>query len=174
MQKLFPRLLGVLVVHAVLGALAWGLDRWLFVRQERLATDLLNRIDGDPAQVEAYLSDVGGSLLSATAGSLLLSTILGVGWLVAIHHNPPYGDKSARSRRGSWAALAIVAILGSLGLFWQRLEATSVADLLAPGVPVGATVIGVAAVVIAYWVSTAVFAPVSTKVAVPGASLLSR
>ena len=174
MKTLLPRLLGVIGVHAVLGVLAWLLDRWLVVRQDGLSTDLLTRIDGDPARAEAYLADIGGDILTATAGSLLLSALLACAWLAIIHRNPPYGDKSARSRRGSWSALLIIALAGSLGLFWERLVGASVADLLAPGAPVKATVVGVVAVVVGYWASTAVFVPISTKVAVPGGSLLVR
>lgn len=174
MKTLLPRLLGVIGIHAVLGVLAWLLDRLLVVRQEGLSVDLLNRIDGDPARAEAYLADIGGDVLTATAGSLLLSAVLAGVWLTLIHRNPPHGDKSARSRRGSWSAFLLIALAGCLGLFWERLVGASVADLLAPGAPVKATIVGTLAVLVGYWTSTAVFAPVSTKVAVPGASLLAR
>jgi len=174
LKTLFPRLLGVIGLHAVLGLVAWLIDGWLVVRQEGLSTDLLTRIDGDPARAEAYLADIGGDILTATAGSLLLSAVLACVWLSMIHRNPPYGDKSARSRRGSWSALLLAALLGCLGLFWERLVGASVSDLLAPGAPVKATIVGASAVLLGYWASTALFVPVSTKVAVPGGSLLVR
>jgi hypothetical protein len=174
LKTLLPRLLGVIGIHAVLGLLAWLIDGWLVVRQEGLSTDLLTRIDGDPARAEAYLADIGGDILTATAGSLLLSAVLACVWLTMIYRNPPYGDKSARSRRGSWSALLLVGMVGCLGLFWERLVGASVADLLAPGAPVKATIIGAFGVLVSYWVSTAVFVPVSTKVAVPGGSLFLR
>ena len=76
MKTLLPRLLGVIGLHAVLGLVAWLLDGWLVVRQEGLSTDLLTRIDGDPARAEAYLADIGGDILTATSGSLHLSAVL--------------------------------------------------------------------------------------------------
>ena len=174
MKTLIPRLLGVIGIHAVLGLLAWLLDGLLVVRQEGLSTELLTRIDGDPARAEAYLADIGGDILTATAGSLLLSALVACVWLSMIHRNPPYGDKSARSRRGSWSVLLLVALIGCLGLFWERLVGASVADLLAPGAPVKSTVIGALSVLLGYWTSTALFVPVSTKVAVPGGGLFVR
>lgn len=174
MLKLLPRLLGVFAIHAVLGALAWGLDRLLLIRQDGLSTELLERIDGDPARAEAYVSDVGGYVLEATAGSVALSAVLVCLWLYMIHRAPPYGDRSARSRRGSWSALLAVAVVGSLGLFWQRLAGASATDLLAPGVPAEATIVGLVAVLLGFWVTSALFAPESTKVAVPGGTLFSR
>ena len=112
--------------------------------------------------------------MNATSGSLLLSAVLACVWLSMIHRYPPYGDKSARSRRGSWSALLLAALVGCLGLFWERLIGASVADLLAPGAPVKAAVVGASAVLVGYWASTALFVPVSTKVAVPGGGLFVR
>lgn len=174
MKTLIPRLLGVIGLHAVLGLCAWLIEGWLVVRQEGLSTDLLTRIDGDPARAEAYLADIGGDILTAIASSLLLSALLACVWLTMIHRNPPYGDRSARSRRLSWSVLLLVALVGCLALFWERLVGASVADLLAPGAPVKATLVGVSAVLVGYWTSTAVFVPISTKVAVPGGGLLVR
>ncbi len=174
MKTLLPRLLGVVGIHAVLGLATWLLAGWLVVRQEGLSTDLLTRIDGDPARAEAYLSDIGGDILTASAGSLLLSALLACVWLTTIHRNPPHGDRSARSRRGSWSALLLLALAGCVGIFWERLVGASVADLLAPGAPVKVTVIVAIAVLVGYWTSTAFFVPISTKVAVPGGGLLVR
>lgn len=170
-SNLLTRILGTLGVHAALAAAFWAVVRFGFADQEALAPDLVDRLDGDPMHIAAYVDDVSKQMLLAGLGGFLIAAALAAIWLVLLDRNPPYGDKSARAKRGSWAGLLIVAIIAAMVLFWLKLLGSPVATLLAPSVPLNVTAIGMVLLVIGYWLSTAIFAPSSTKVAVPGARI---
>lgn len=170
-SKLFPRLLGVLGICAIMSGLYWAIIKYGIATQEGLATNLVERLDGDPARVDAYLSEMSREILMAGIGGLLAAAVLAGIWLILINRNPPYGDKSARSKRGSWAGLMILSIVIAISLFWFKVIGAPIAEMLAPSVPLNASALGVGFVAFAYWLSTALFAPASTKVAVPGGSL---
>lgn len=168
-SNLLTRILGTLGVHAAPAAAFWGIVRFGFADQGALAPDLVDRLDGDPLHIAAYVDDVSTQMLLAGLGGFAIAAALASIWLVLLDRNPPYGDKSARAKRGSWAGLLIVAIIAAAVLFWLKLLGSPVATLLAPNVPLNVTAIGMVLVVVGYWLSTAIFAPSSTKVAVPGA-----
>jgi len=170
-SNLPTRILGTLGVHAALAAAFWAVVRFGFAGQEALAPDLVDRLDGDPMHIAAYVDDVSKQMLLAGLGGFVIAAALASIWLVLLDRNPPYGDKSARAKRGSWAGLLIVAIIAAMVLFWLKLLGSPVATLLAPSVPLNVTAIGMVLLVIGYWLSTAIFAPSSTKVAVPGARI---
>ncbi|WP_380784840.1 hypothetical protein [Sphingomonas sp. R86521] len=170
-SNLPTRILGVLGIHAALGGVYWAIIKFGFANQNALAPDLIDRLDGDPAHVAAYVDDMSKQALLAGFGGLLVAAVLACIWLVLIDRSPPYGDKSARAKRGSWAGLMIVAVLVSIAWFWIKMIGAPIAVLLAPSVPLNASGIAFVLLVLGYWLSTALFAPASTKVAVPGGSL---
>lgn len=170
-SNLLTRMLGVFGIHAALGGLYWAIIKFGIAGQDALAPDLIERLDGDPAHISAYVDDMSKEILLAGIGSLLASTVLVCLWLILIDRNPPHGDKSARAKRGSWAGLMIAAIGIAIGLFWFKLIGAPIATLLAPSVPLNAAGLGLVLLVVGYWLSTALFAPASTKVAVPGGGL---
>lgn len=172
--NLLPRLLGVLGIHAVISALFWAIVKFGLATQDGLAISLVERVDGDPGRIQSYLDEMVSALVLAGVGGLLITAVLACLWLYLIHRNPPYGDKSARGKRGSWAGLMIAALFATGTLFWVQVIGAPIAQTLAPSIPLNVTAIGVVLVVVSYWLSTALFAPPSTKVAVPGASLLGR
>ena len=169
-SNLFPRLAGVLAIHAVLIALYWAIVKFALAGQTALSEKVLGLTEGDPQRIQAYLDEMVGALVSAGVIGLLAAALLATLWLVLVDRNPPYGDKSARSKRGSWAGLLLLALIVSAGVCWLRVIAAPIAETLAGSLPVTATAIVVGMVVVGYWLSTAVFVPSSTKVAVPGAS----
>ena len=169
--KLFPRLLGVLAIFAVMAALFWAIVHFAFGTQDALNAALVERLDGDPARVQAYLDELAGTLLTAGIAGLLAAAVLACLWLVLIDRSPPYGDKSARSKRGSWAGLLILALLILVALFWFLVIGAPIAETLASGLSLNATLAAVALAVIGYWLATALFAPASTKVAIPGGTM---
>ena len=170
-SNLPTRILGTLGIHAGMGGAFWAITRFGFARQESLAPDLVDRLDGDPIHVAAYVDDITKQILLPGLGGLIVAAVLASFWLLLLHRNPPYGDKSARAKRGSWAGLLVLAIAAALVLFWVKLLGASTSMLLASSVPVSATAVGMLLLVAAYWLSTAIFAPSSTKVAVPGAGV---
>lgn len=170
-SNLFTRILGVLGIHAALAAVYWAIIRFGFAKQDALAPALVERLDGDPVHITAYVDEMSGQLLLAGFGGLLAAAILASLWLIVIDRSPPYGDKSARAKRGSWAGLMIVALIIALVTFWLKLIGAPIAELAAASVPLNVTLIGLVLVVIGYWLSTALFAPASTKVAVPGGGM---
>ncbi|MFK3889755.1 hypothetical protein [Sphingomonas sp. NPDC079357] len=174
MQNLFPRLLGAIGVHAVLGAILWALTRYVLIVQSGLSSDLLTRTDGDPARIEVYLRDIEGDVLTAGAGAMVVSAVLAIVWLVLVHRYPPYGDQSARSRRNGWAALLLLALATTAGLFWWKVIEGATAALLAPGLGTKVALVATGLVLLAYWLSTAWFSPAASRIAVPGAQLISR
>lgn len=170
-SNLPTRILGTIGVHAALAAAYWAVVRFVFAGQGALAPDLIDRLDGDPIHIAAYVDDMSKQMLLAGLGGFVIAAVLASIWLVLLDRNPPYGDKSARGKRGSWAGLLIVTIVAALVLFWLKLLGSPVATLLAPSVPLNVTAVGMVLLVVAYWLSTAIFAPSSTKVAVPGARI---
>ena len=167
-------MLGVFAVHAVLAALFWALVRFVLLKQDSLATDLLTRIDGDPAAAQAYLDEVVGDALVAGFGGLLVGALLASFWLFTVHRKPPIGDADARSRRAPWSAMLLVALVAAFGLAWARLIGAPVASLLGSGVPAEVTAVSLLLVLVGYWLGTGLFAPAGTKVAVPGGALFDR
>lgn len=174
MRNFFPRVLGALGIHAALAALFWALVRFALIKQDSLATDLLTRLDGDPTAAQAYIDEVAGDALVVGFGGLLVAALLASFWLFTVHRRPPIGDADARSRRSAWAVMLLVALAAAGGFAWARLIGAPVAALLAPGVPAEVTAVALLLVLLGYWLSTGLFAPSSTKVAVPGGSLLGR
>lgn len=170
-SNLITRMLGVLGVHAATGALYWAVVEFGFAKQSSLAPDLIERLDGDPAPISAYVDEMTREVLLAGIGGLLVSAVLACLWLALIDRSPPIGDKSARGKRGSWAGLMILALVAAVGLFCAKVVLAPIATLLAASVPVNTAGLGVIVVALGYWLSTAAFAPASTKVAVPGGSL---
>lgn len=170
-SKLFPRMLGVLAVHAIMGAIFWLIAKFALVTQDGLALELTERLDGDPLRVQAHIDDVIGEVLLTGFAALLASAILACIWLWLIERSPPVGDKMALQKRGSWAGLMIAAVAICIILFWVRLIGAPVAQMLSPSVPMNAAICALGLQIVGYWLSTGIFAPSSTKVAVPGASL---
>ncbi len=170
-SKLFPRLLGVLGIHAVISGLLWIIVKFALATQDGLSPDLTERLDGDPVRIQSHLDEVTSEMLLTGIGGLLVSALLACLWLFLIDRNPPYGDKSARSKRGSWAGLMILAVIAAVALFWFMLIGAPIAEMLAPNVPLKTTILGIVLLVVGYWFSTGLFAPASTKVAVPGTGL---
>ena len=169
-SNLFPRLAGVLGIHAVLVALYWAVVKFALASQTALSEQVLGLTEGDPLRIQAYLDEMIGALVSAGIIGLLVAALLASLWLILVDRNPPFGDKSARGKRGSWAGLLLVAIVVAAGSCWLRVIAAPIAETLAGSLPMTATAIVVGLVVVGYWLSTAIFVPSSTKVAVPGAS----
>lgn len=173
-SKLFPRLLGVLGIFLVMLALFWCVVKFGLATQRGLAVDLVERLDGDPARIQAYLDEMISGILRAGIGALLAAAILGCLWLIMIDRNPPHGDKSARAKRGSWAGLMLLALVVAMALFWFMVIGAPIAATLAPNVPLYAAIAALVLVALGYWLSTGLFAPASTKVAIPGGSLFAR
>lgn len=174
MRNFFPRILGALAIHAVLAALFWALIRFVLIGQDSLATDLLTRLDGDPAAAQAYVDEVTGDALVVGFGGLLVGALLASFWLFTVYRKPPIGDADASSRRTPWAVALLVTLVAALGFAWARLIGAPVAALLRSGVPTEVTAVALMLVLAGYWLATALFAPSSTKVAVPGGTLLGR
>lgn len=170
-SNLIPRMLGVIGVHLAAAAIYWAIVEFGFSGQSSLAPDLVDRLDGDPVRISAYIGEMAREMLMAGIGGLLFAAVLACLWLVLIDRSPPIGDRSARAKRGSWAGLMILSIVVSIGLFGAKLVLAPVATLLAASVPVNASALGLISVALAYWLSTALFAPSSTKVAVPGGTV---
>lgn len=173
-SKLFPRLLGVLAIFAALSAVFWAIVNFGLAKQEGLAGDLIERLDGDPSRIQAYLDEMISSILLAGIGALLAAALLACTWLVIIDRNPPHGDRSARAKRGSWAGLMLLSLAVAGALFWFKLIGAPIAETLAPNVPLSAATAGLVLVALGYWIGTGLFAPQSTKVAVPGGALFAR
>lgn len=173
-SKLFPRLLGVLGIFLVMSVLFWCFVKFGLASQDGLAGDLVERLDGDPARIQAYLDEMVSSILLAGIGALLAAAILACLWLITIDRNPPHGDKSARGKRGSWAGLMLLALIVTGGLFWFKVVGAPISATLAPSVPLYAAAGALILVALGYWLSTGILAPASTKVAIPGGSLLAR
>lgn len=170
-SKLLPRLLGVFAVHAAMGAIFWLIVKFALVTQNGLAFELTERLDGDPNRVQAHIEEVIGEVLRTGFGALLASTILACLWLWLVERAPPVGDQMALKKRGSWAGLMLVSVIITIALFWFMLIGAPVAEMLSPSVPMNAALSALALQVLGYWLSTGIFAPPSTKIAVPGASL---
>lgn len=166
-SSLFPRLLGVLGIFAVLAAIYWAIVKFGMATQSGLAGDLVARLDGDPARIDAYLDEAVAGLVTPGVIALVAAGALASVWLILIERNPPFGDKSARSKRGSWAALFLSALAVAVGAFWTQVISAPLAEMLSPSLPVTATVTCLVLLAIGYWLGTALFAPASTKVGVP-------
>jgi hypothetical protein len=166
-SNLLPRLLGVIGVHSVAGLLLWLFVRFVIAKQDNLAPALLDRLDGDPARIQTYVDDVSGKLLISGLSALAVTALLACIWLILVHTNPPYGDASARGKRGSWAALMILAVIFTGAVFWQFVISASIGQFIAANIAVNCILVTLSLVVIGYWAATAVFVAASTKVAVP-------
>jgi hypothetical protein len=164
----------VLGIFLLMSVLFWCIVHFGLTTQNSLAPDLIERLDGDPLRIQAYLDEMVTCMLFAGIGALLAGAVLVCFWLVMIDRNPPHGDKSARSKRTSWAGLMLLALIVAFALFWFKVIGAPIAVTLSPSVPLYAAAAGLALVVLGYWVSTGLFAPASTKVAVPGGSLFAR
>lgn len=170
-SKLLPRLAGVLGINAVVAAVFWAFIKFGIASQDGLSQQVLEMTEGDPTRIQAYLDDMTGGLLVPGLIGLLAAALLACLWLILVDRNPPYGDKSARGKRASWAGflLLVIALVGGLG--WLRIIAAPLAAMMAPTIPATVTAITELLTVLAYWLSTSIFVPSSTKVAIPGASL---
>jgi hypothetical protein len=164
----------VLAIFAALSALYWAIVRFGLATQDGLSSELLQRLDGDPAHIQAYLDEMVADVTLAGVAGLLVGAILACTWLVLVDRNPPHGDRSARAKRGSWAGLMLLALLVAGGLFWFKVIGAPIAATLAPSIPLYATLAGLVLLAIGYWLATGLFAPASTKVAVPGGSVFDR
>lgn len=168
---LWPRLLGVIGVFAALGALFWVVVRFGLATQDGLAPDLIQRLEGDPMRIQAYLDEMVSALLLAGISALAAAAAMACLWLLLVHRNPPHGDQSARAKRSSWAGLMLVSLIFAGGLFWLKVVEAPIAATLAPNIPLYASIVGLALLALGYWLSTGIFAPATTKAAVPGGSL---
>ena len=169
--KLFPRLAGVLGIHAALIALLWAIVKFGLADQNALSEPVLALTEGDPLRIQAYLDEMIGALLTVGATALIISALLAGLWLYMIDRNPPFGDKSARGKRGPWAGMLLLALSTAGAACWLRIIGAPIAETLASSLPVITTAIVLALVLVGFWLSTAVFVPSSTKIAIPGASL---
>ena len=171
-SKLLPRLAGVLGVNALIAALFWAVVKFSLAKEGGLSQQVLGLTEGDPVRIQSYLEEMQGGLLMPGVLGIALGAVLAVVWLILVDRNPPYGDQSAKAKRGSWAGLLLLSIAVTAGLFFWRVIAAPLAEMAAPSIPVTATALGEALMVLGYWLGTAIFVPSSTKVAVPGAGLL--
>lgn len=165
----FPvRLLILVAVHAAAFAAFWAIVAFGLVDQSSLAQAVLERLNGEPARIEMRLDDLRGQMLVTGAAAIGLAAVFGLVWLVLIQIKPPFDDKSARAKMGSWAALLLAALAAAAGAGWYLLVSAPIAQQLANGVPLQATVIAAALAIVGYWLGTGLGAPASCKVAVPG------
>ena len=169
--KLFPRLAGVLGINAIMAVVFWATVKFGLSTEDGLSQQVLGLTEGDPLRIQSYLEEMAGGLLLPGVLAITLGMLLACLWLVLVDRNPPYGDQSAKAKRGSWSALLLVAVAFTAGLFWWFVFSSPLAELVAPSIPV--TVVGLAGllVVVGYWLSTAIFVPSSTKLAVLGAGM---
>ena len=166
------RLLGAVLVHAATLGLLWLFFHLRAGDQAALSEPVLQQARGNPDAVRLYLEDIGGALLNAGALALLASLLLAAGWLVIVTASRPAGDRQARSKRGLWAGLLLVGWVATAAIFWFAVLGNAVHESFAPGVAFACLAATLAAVLLAYYASTALFVPRVSRVSVPGASAL--
>ena len=171
-SKLLPRLAGVLGVNAVIAGIFWAVVKFGLAKEDGLSQQVLGLTEGDPVRIQSYLEEMVGGLLMPGVLSIALGAVLAAIWLILVDRNPPYGDQSAKAKRGSWAGLLLLGIAVTIGLFWWEVIAAPLAEMAAPSIPVTVTGLGAVLMVLGYWLGTAIFVPSSTRIAVPGAGLL--
>lgn len=171
-SKLVPRLAGVLAVNGIIAGIFWAIVKFGLAKESGLSQQVLGLTEGDPVRIQSYLEEMTGGLLVPGVIGIVLGAALAVIWLILVDRNPPYGDQSAKAKRGSWAGLLLFGAAVTFGLFWWRVIAAPLSELAAPSIPVTVTGLGEILMVLGFWLSTAIFVPSSTKIAVPGAGLL--
>ncbi|MFQ3595596.1 MAG: hypothetical protein SNJ63_05740 [Sphingomonadaceae bacterium] len=160
-------LLGALAFHLVAAVLGWLVASWLAADQAAIAPAILERIIDNPRQVEIYLADIRFELAKAALIALGISFLLAAGWLVVAHQARPASDRQARAKLPLWALLLAVALIAAAVTVWQIAIDGSVATLMAPGLGLNFLFATLLLVAVAYWLSTAVFAPRVLRVSVP-------
>lgn len=171
-DNIFARLLVVLGINAALGAVYWAIVQYVLATQDMLAPAVLERTEGSPQRIAAYLGEVSGAMLQAGLASLLIAAVLAGLWLILVDLNPPGGPQAARRKRGSWAGILLALIVVAMACFWFLLIGAVVEQSLADNVPVYAAIYGIMLAVLGYWISTGVAVPASTTVAVPLARMI--
>ena len=171
-SKLLPRLAGVLGVNVVIAGIYWVIVKFALAKEDGLSQQVLGLTEGDPVRNQSYLEEMAGGLLIPGVLGIALGALLAIVWLILVDRNPPYGDESAKAKRGSWAGLLLLGVAVTVGLFWWRVVAGPLAEMMAPSIPVTVTGLGAVLMVLGYWLATAIFVPSSTRIAVPGAGVL--
>ena len=171
-SKLFPRMAGVLGVNGVIAAIFWAIIKFGLAKEDGLSQQVLALTEGDPLRIQSYIEEMVGGLLMPGVIGIAVAALLACLWLFMVDRNPPYGDQSAKAKRGSWAGYLLLAMVLTGVLFYLRVIGAPLAELVAPSIPVTVTGLALVLTLIGYWLGTAIFVPSSTKVAVPGAGLL--
>ena len=169
---IFVRLLGVLAIHLAMIAIYWAIVSFVLATQANLSAAVLERTEGDAQRIAANIAEVSGAMLSPGIITILVSAILACLWLLLVDRKPPIGDKDARSKRGSWAGLLLVALVAGGLAFYFLLIGAPVAEMLAANVPLQAMIAALVLLALGYWVSTGLLVVNSAKVAVPASRLL--
>jgi hypothetical protein len=162
------RIVVLLVANAVVFLLFWAFVGFSLVDQDSLSLSVLDQLDGNPVSIERRLATMRAQMLTAGSAAIGVAAVLGVVWLVMLQLDPPIGDKTARTKRGSWAVLWIVGVVAALASGWLLLVGAPISAELADGVPFKAAAAAAFLATIGYWVGTGLGAPTTCKVAVPG------
>lgn len=168
---IFVKLLSVLAIHLVMIGLYWAIVSFVLATQDNLSAAVLERTEGDAQRIAANIAEVSGAMLSPGIISILVGALLACLWLLLVDRRKPIGDKDARSKRGSWAGLLLVALVGCGLAFFFLLIGAPVAEMLAANVPLQAMIAALVLLALGYWVGTGLLVVNSAKVAVPGSRI---
>lgn len=166
-----PRLIAsVLSVNLVIGLI--GLV-WIFWRSRDPAVVELSAIgtgSSDPALVEALRAQAAGVATTWWASLMALTASSAASWLIAAHRRQPGTPQQARGATGAWWVTLLIALLLSFVLDYFMLGD----EALAQSWRLALIGVGTAALVLAYYLSTALGVKIAMSPSVPLATLFRR
>lgn len=177
MQRLVNRLLGSFAVHLVLTGLVVGLIILVAGDFSDASEELRSSITSlDPTlseqTIRVALDETKQALMAWVIRSLVVSFVAAGVFLIIAERTQPANDTQARGKRWFWA-LPFLIVLVTAGILWWRL--VSIPQLganLAFGNLTGIVASGSLALLLAYYLGTALFVKITMKPAVPLAEVL--
>lgn len=177
MQKLVNRLLASFATHLLSSLLVIGMT-YLMTNdfndaslELRASVSSLDPILGEQS-IRAALGETSSAISAWVIWSLVVSLLASIIFLTYAERSLPANDNDARKKRGIWAAL-LASTLIACGIFWWRLVSIAlVATNISGGSIISLIVLGFLAVLLSFYLSTALFVKITMKPAVPLADIL--
>ena len=175
MNRYVSGVLGAFAIHLVFALLIMGLVFFFTSSFDDASEQLLLQLgeaEDAEAQVLSYLSTARGELMT------WVFPVLGIGWLASIvfliraEMAMPGTPREGAAHKGFWTILMLVAMIMGVVMWYINLSVPQVGYALQSGNYAIILFSGFAAILLAYFFSTALFVKKSMRASVPLAELI--
>lgn len=175
MAGLTGRVLGAFAIHLVLLGLVAGLILMFtdeFADASELIRSKFDQTENPEQAVQIYLDGAKAQLIKWTAYSLVFSLLATMVFLFIAHRAMPGTENEARQKTPLWFVLFVLTLIVASAVWWSSVSALDVGASLIFSNYATILSVGWIAILLAYFLGTALFVKNTMKPAVPLAVVL--